>query len=202
MNLYLTQQELAKKWGFTDGNYIYMLESGKKPFPKKIERKLLELENEVRKSLPSPILGAISDGNIRGIADPRVVRQVPVVSWAKAGAASNYDDLCGQIDQQVETDCKDPNSFGLIIEGDSMSPRFEAGDIVVFAPNSEPRNGDFVVARLKETGGVMFKRFRRVGREGTTIRLESLNPDYNSQEFPMAAFRFIYPAVGMTANFR
>ena len=68
---------------------------------------------------------------------------VPVVSWASAGKAADYPDLCNQIEELVETDCKDPNSFALILEGDSMEPTFLAGDIVIFAPNSEARNGDF-----------------------------------------------------------
>ncbi len=66
---------------------------------------------------------------------------------------------------------------------------------MVFAPNSEPRNGNFVVARLRETFGVLFKVFRRKGPEGQIIRLESLNPEYKPKEYPTDAFRFIYPAV-------
>ncbi len=90
----------------------------------------------------------------------------------------------------IEVETKGPNAFALIVEGDSMEPRFHAGGRVVFAPNSEPRNGNFVVACLREVFGVLFKVFRRKGREGQIIRLESLNPEY-----PPDAFRFIYTAV-------
>jgi SOS-response transcriptional repressor LexA len=129
-------------------------------------------------------------------------KQVPVVSWARAGEAHDYGDLGNQINDQVETDCKDPNSFALIIEGDSMEPEFEAGDIVVFAPNSEPRNGDIVVCRLKETHGVLFKKYRRSGPEGTTIRLESANPNYQPVEFHASEVEFVYPAVQMKRKIR
>lgn len=125
------------------------------------------------------------------------LRRVPVVSWAQAGAAHDYGDLCNQLEEWVGCKCRDMNSFALIIEGDSMEPRFMAGDRVIFAPNSEPRNGNFVVARLKEGHGVLFKRFRRCGSEGGVIRLESLNPDYGPLEYPVSAFAFIYPAVEM-----
>ncbi len=135
------------------------------------------------------------------VASP-AARRVPVVSWARAGEAHDYGDLCNQIDDQVETDCKDPNSFGLIIEGDSMEPEYTAGDIVVFAPNSEPRNGDVVVCRLKETHGVLFKKFRRSGPEGKTIRLESVNPNYQAVEFHASEVEFVYPAVQMRRNIR
>lgn len=129
-------------------------------------------------------------------------RLVPVVSWAAAGRAGDYGDLATQIEEMVETDCRDPNSFALIIEGDSMEPEFHAGDIVVFAPNSEPRNGDVVVARHKVTGTVYFKRFRRTGKEGERARLESFNPDYSTMDFPLCDFRFIYPAVDMKRKLR
>ena len=134
---------------------------------------------------------------------PRIVwRQVPIVAWARAGAAHDYADLANQIEETVETDNRDPNAFALIIEGESMEPDFRAGDLVIVSPNSEPRNGDFVVARQKEGHGVSFKRFRRTGREGQNITLESLNPIYKTIEYPAAAFRFIYPAVDLKRKLR
>jgi repressor LexA len=34
-------------------------------------------------------------------------------------------------------DVTDPNAFALIVEGDSMSPRINSGDIVIISPNSD-----------------------------------------------------------------
>lgn len=133
---------------------------------------------------------------------PRVGRRIPVVSWANAGKGNNYSDLAEFIQEHVDTDCKDEHALAVIIEGDSMEPRFEAGDIVVLAPSSEPRTGDFVVARLCETGQVFFKKFFRTGPEGQTIRLLSLNPQYAPIEHPVSAFRFIYPVVELHAKLR
>ncbi|ODU24015.1 MAG: hypothetical protein ABS95_02485 [Verrucomicrobia bacterium SCN 57-15] len=133
-------------------------------------------------------------------------RRVPVVSWARAGAITdrglNYGDLANFIDETVETDSRDPNAFGLIIEGDSMSPEYLPGDRVVFAPNELPRNGDIVVARLAEDGETYFKVFRRSGEEGQIVKLESLNPDYKTLTFRYDQFRFIYPAVDMIRRIR
>ncbi len=120
-------------------------------------------------------------------------RNVPVVSWAAAGAARDYEDIPEQIDQTVASESRDRDAFAIIAEGDSMEPRIEAGDLVVLEPHSVPRNGDVVVARLNE-GGVLLKRFRRTGREGKTILLESINPRYESKEYPESDFLFIYPA--------
>ena len=116
-----------------------------------------------------------------------------MVSWAAAGAARAYEDLANQIEETVETDCKDPNTFAIIIEGDSMENKFYAGDRVVFAPNSEPRNGDAVVAKLND-GRVFFKYFYRTGTEGSKVKLVSENQLYGPMEFDRGEFTFIYPA--------
>jgi phage repressor protein C with HTH and peptisase S24 domain len=107
----------------------------------------------------------------------------------------SYGDLDGQINETIPGATKDPNSFALILEGDSMEPRFPAGCRIIAEPNSEARNGNLVVARLAATGGVIFKKFRRTGKDGCVIRLESINPDYSPLEYPVQAFRWIYPVV-------
>lgn len=134
------------------------------------------------------------------------LRRIPVISWARAGAwldagaSSNYGDLENQIDEHVQAETKDPNAYALIIEGDSMAPRFLAGDIIVAAPNYEPRSGGYVVARLIDDGRVLFKKFRRKGPDGNIIELTSLNPEYQPMEFPATAFRIIHPVVDVKLN--
>lgn len=132
-------------------------------------------------------------------------RSVPVVSWAGCAAIGDrgldFTDSATQIAEHVETETWDPNAFGLIAEGDSMTPEIMPGDRLVFAPNEEPRNGDVVVARLK-TGAVLVKRFRRVGPEGKKVRLESTHPEYPAKEYGMDEFRFIYPAVDLKRKMR
>lgn len=136
-------------------------------------------------------------------ASSRRLCRVPVVSWARAGESDfNYDDLAAFLDETVESECLDENAFALIVEGDSMEPLLLAGDRVVFSPNTEPRNGDVVVARLRESGGVMVKRFHRTGPEGATARLSSANPNYAPRDIPLKDFRFIYPAVDMKRSLR
>ena len=124
---------------------------------------------------------------------PTSARRVPIVSWAAAGSAKDYQDLANQIDELVETNSRDPNAFSVIIEGDSMEHRFYAGDRVIFAPNLEPRKGDAVLAKLTD-GRVLFKWFHRTGAEGQKIRLSSENPNYAPMELSKEDFQFIYPA--------
>lgn len=129
-------------------------------------------------------------------------RKVPVVSWAKAGLGLDYQDLCRQMEEEIATESRDPNAFAIIIEGDSMEPEYKAGDRVVFAPNEEPRNGDVVVAKFRDTEEVVFKRYRRKGPEGKIIALESTNPDYPPIEKPKHELLFVYPAIDMVRKIR
>ena len=149
-----------------------------------------------------PALAPLPKNVVEYLPQTIPIRLVPVVSWGAAGTAHDYADLANQLDQSVESTCRDANAFALIVEGDSMEKEIFAGDIVIFSPNNEPRNGDIVVARLADDHGVLLKRFRRIGPEGKIIRLESTNPEYEPREFPAGAFRFIYPAVELKRQLR
>jgi SOS-response transcriptional repressor LexA len=121
-------------------------------------------------------------------------RMVPLVSFAAAGAARDYQDLATQIDELVETTSKDPGAFGLIIEGDSMENEFYPGDKVVFEPNRRAISGDSVVAKTRTGEGVLFKWLKREGQEGKQIVLKSENSNYSDISGKEEDFLFIYPS--------
>jgi SOS-response transcriptional repressor LexA len=192
--LRLTQLELANLLGI-HRTYLVLIEKGKKiPSPRLqrfIDEFIYKAEKEAENRNPLSI-----SRTFPGLAmqpPPMTARRVPVVSWAAAGEAKDYQDLANQIDEYVETNSKDPNAFSVIVEGDSMETKFYAGDRVVFAPNLEPRNGDAVLAKLTD-GRVFFKWFHRTGPEGTRIKLSSENQNYGPMEFSREEMQFIYPA--------
>ena len=47
-------------------------------------------------------------------------------------------------------DITDPNSFALIVEGDSMSPRINSGDIVIISPNTQVTNRSVAAIALND----------------------------------------------------
>jgi SOS-response transcriptional repressor LexA len=193
-SLRLTQAELAALLGI-HRTYLVLIEKGKKIPSPRLERLILDFIDKAERQAISPAAlwqQAVQPRNRPFVAEPPA-RRAPVVSWAAAGQARAYEDLANQMEEYVETDCKDPNTFAIILEGDSMETKFLAGDRVVFAPNMEPRNGDAVVAKLTD-GRVLFKYFSRTGPEGRRIRLSSENPNYGPQEFETSDFTFIYPA--------
>lgn len=192
-NLRLTQQEVANMLGI-HRTYLVLIEKGKKIPSLRLERAILEFIEKAERQEVNPRTW-VNPGQRPNVyaASGSQGRRVPVVSWAAAGQAKAYEDLSNQIDELVETDCRDQNCFAIIIEGDSMEDRFFAGDRVVFAPNLEPRNGDAVVAKLKD-GRVYFKWFARTGPEGSKVRLTSQNPNYSPMEFDHGDLEFVYPA--------
>lgn len=119
------------------------------------------------------------------------LRWVPVISWAHAGAATDYEELPQHWqDEHVATLCTDKDAFALVIDGDSMEPRCVAGDRVVLMPNTEPRDGCLVVAKLKRDG-VVLRRFTRL--TAGKIRLIPYNTSYPSVDYTTSEFHWIYP---------
>jgi SOS-response transcriptional repressor LexA len=191
--LRLTQAELASILGI-HRTYLVLIEKGKKIPSPRLERSILDFMQKAEgQTISAPALwDQARRANASTIISEAPSRRAPVVSWAAAGEARAYEDLANQIEERVETDCKDPNAFAIIIEGDSMETKFYAGDRVVFAPNSIPRNGDPVVAKLTD-GRVFFKYFYTTGPEGARVKLVSENQNYAPMEFDRSEFAFIYP---------
>ena len=192
--LRLTQMELSNLLGI-HRTYLVLIEKGKKiPSPRLqrfIDEFIYKAEKEAENRTPLSLTKTFP--GLSNTPPPMSARRVPIVSWAAAGTAKDYQDLANQIDEMVETNSRDMNAFAVIIEGDSMENKFYAGDRVVFAPNLEPRNGDAVLAKLTD-GRVFFKWYHRTGPEGIRIKLSSENQNYAPMEFAKEELQFIYPA--------
>ena len=119
-------------------------------------------------------------------------KEAPIISWASAGTSNSFEDQGLAVDH-VPTSCKDPNCYALTIEGDSMLPRFEPGDVVVAMPNVEARNGDLVIAKVQD-GSAYFKIYHRKGANGDMVQLTSYNDQrYPPMEFHRSELLFLHP---------
>lgn len=88
----------------------------------------------------------------------RTGRAVPLISWVQAGHWHEPEDHFrpGEGEgEPVPSSTKDENAFALRVIGASMEPEFREGDIIIVSPNTEPVNGDFVIAKVG--GEVTFK---------------------------------------------
>lgn len=111
--------------------------------------------------------------------EPGAIRRVPVLGMAQAAgfepALEAWDDyVAGFGDRDYGfVDAKD-GWFALEVEGDSMSPAFPPGTLLLVAAGEFPQRGDLVVARLADTGEVVCKRY---SRSNNTVTLAAINPE-------------------------
>lgn len=105
-------------------------------------------------------------------------RAIPIVSMARADAGGSFDangfpmgnDETVRFPGNVES-----GAYALEIAGDSMTPVFRAGDVVIVQPGADVRRGDRVVVRTR-AGEVMAKLLGR--RNDQSVELISFNPDH------------------------
>jgi SOS-response transcriptional repressor LexA len=108
-------------------------------------------------------------------------RLVPIINRVAAGYPTDFNDLdypVGIADDYVRCpDVHDLNAFAVRVVGDSMEPRFHEGDIVVFSPAVEVRNGDDCFVRFTQPHETTFKRvfFESEKR----VRLQPRNDQYS-----------------------
>lgn len=119
--------------------------------------------------------------------EPAVIPQggrVPILSYVQAG---NWREMCEQatgFDGNVEyvTASVDigPRGFGLWLRGNSMTPFFNEGDLIIVDPDESPRPGDYVVAK-NGSEEATFKKYRPRGIDESgqeVFELVPLNDDY------------------------
>lgn len=182
-------------------------EQGRKPSPA-LTMKLREIEHESSRVAETHLADKYErireqerDGNgisTRPAGEGRamMMRVVPVLGWAKAGEAVEFEDVVDW-DERVSLPVNDAKAFGIRVRGDSMSPRICEGDIVVVSPSEPPRNEKPVVVRLRDQG-ILLKQFHRL--TAVTFELRSLNPFYLPVAAAMTDVVWIYPVIA-TINY-
>lgn len=120
-----------------------------------------------------------------GTAEPEQRRRVPVIGYAMAGKDGYFDDAGYPAgsgwDEVAFPDLEDPHCYALEVTGDSMTPVYRDGDIIIVSPHGQLRRGDRVVAKTK-SGEVLAKELvRQTPRQ---LELISLNPAHGERIIP------------------
>ena len=195
---HLSQPAFADLMGFSR-NVISAVENGgraSKRFVGQLEalERKLEVAGYAEPSAPGARDRAtrrVKEGSARRAsagAEIIPLRRVPLVSWAHAGEAVDYDELPASWQKAVPTDIDDPKAFAVMIAGDSMEPRYQEGDMAILNPSRPLRQNDAVIARLEDEGVV----FKLCSRVGDTFRFSSYNPAYAPFEVPANRVMWIY----------
>ena len=137
-----------------------------------------------------------SSGNVETVA----TNAVPVINRVSAGYPKDFTDLSypkGVADEYVGCpDVADADAFAARVAGDSMTPKYAEGDIVIFSPASGVRNGDDCFVRFAD-GHTTFKRvfFESDDRGGSVLRLQPRNERYRPQTVASDQVSGLYKAV-------
>lgn len=134
--------------------------------------------------------------------------EVPLINSVAAGYPREFTDLgfpARAAEEYVRVpDLDDPDAFAARVVGDSMSPEYLEGDVVVFSPVREIRDGDDCFARLEPDHETTFKRvyFEEDADGSQLIRLQPINSAYPPRTFERERVAGLYAAVSVTRSVR
>ncbi len=114
-------------------------------------------------------------GNVS--AGPDIKGRVPLISWVQAGAAVEVVDIFnpGVADDWIDTTVQiKEHTYALRVEGDSMTPNFPPGTILIVEPDMDAEIGDFVIAKNGDEEAT----FKKLVKDAGTLFLKPLNPQY------------------------
>ena len=137
-----------------------------------------------------------SAGNVERVT----TNTVPVINRVSAGYPKDFTDLSYPprvADDYIGCpDVHDADAFAARVHGDSMTPKYGAGDIVVFSPAAAPKNGDDCFVRFVD-GQTTFKRvfFENDEAGEAVIRLQPRNEKYRPKTVRSEEVAGLYKAV-------
>lgn len=126
----------------------------------------------------------MDEGELWGVASATSAaspgRTVPVYGAAQAGLGEDISDVSSPLEYQPAPPPVRGAGYGVIVAGDSMSPRLTTADVVFASPGNPLRPGDLVVVQYKTKRGetlAIVKQFRAYTAD--KLSLEQLNPPKN-----------------------
>ena len=121
------------------------------------------------------------------------LNSVPLLGLAEAGGGGFFDDSGFPVGQGWDEIVLpqaggDEPVYALEVAGQSMTPLYRDGDIVIVSPGTSVRRDDRVVVRTK-SGEVMAKILKR--QTAKTLELSSINPDFPDLHFAMDEIEWV-----------
>ncbi|MEC9482550.1 MAG: S24 family peptidase [Halomonas sp.] len=108
---------------------------------------------------------------------PQIKGKVPLISWVQAGSAAEVVDIFnpGVADDWIDTTVQiKEHTYALRVEGDSMTPNFPPGTILIVEPDMPAEIGDYVVAKNGDEEAT----FKQLAKDAGRWLLKPLNRQY------------------------
>lgn len=159
-NAGLTQQQLSEELGLAKST-ISMYETGKR-------RPDFELEELIADYFNVDINRLRGRKTVKGL-------KVPVLGYVKAGIPIeaveeilDYEEISAEMSRQGE-------HFALKIKGDSMTPKFSEGDVVIVRKQNQVENGQIAVVLVNGNDATVKKFYKT----DNGVKLISTNPNFD-----------------------
>lgn len=200
--LNMSQDELAEKLGYKDKSAICRIETGKnrvkidkiKDYAKALKtspaylmgwvddpelthEETLQLERDNNSN--SSCLSAEFSSELSSVSE-KYTTTLPILGSVAAGAGTYTDnDIIGY--EEIPSSWVNPNEqyVILIVEGDSMYPKFEDGDHVLVRVQSSVDSGDYGIVLIDGDSAVI----KKITYGDNWIELVSVNPMYPPRRF-------------------
>jgi len=85
-----------------------------------------------------------------------------------------------------------PSAFAMRVDGESMTPRFRHGDVVIAIAGLPVRDGEAALVKIRGRVGVTLKLVRR---EETTVHLIPINEKYDTERLPETEIEWLAPVL-------
>lgn len=163
----MTQEELGKKIG-VQKSAIRKYEKGEVV---NIKRATIETLSKIFNVSPSYLM-CIDDNNNRNILK---TNRIPVLGKIPAGIPIELiEDVIDYEDISEEMLKGDREYFGLKVSGDSMTPKYLDGDVLIVQKADDCESGQDCIVMVNGDDGT----FKRVIKNKDGIILQPLNPNY------------------------
>lgn len=185
-----TQQQLGDAVGRTKANVGHWEKGLHAPSFDMIQK----ISAETGFAMPGEI--ALTPSNVEEAPNLGRLKLVPVVGSVKAGDDGFLEELqypVGYGEGVVEYWVADGAAYALRVKGDSMHPRYRAGEFVVITPSIEAQPGRDVVVVLNN-GKKLLKQLNWV--RGGEIQLLSINNGYTPMTIDLVDVEKIHRVAG------
>ncbi len=166
--LKMSQEELAKKTGYSDRSSIAKIERGDVDLP----QSKISLFASALGVTPRELMGDT------GVSNRASVR-IPVLGQVAAGIPINMVEEIIDYEEIPEDMASRGEYFGLVIHGDSMEPKISEGDIVIVRCQEDVESGQLAIVTVNGDSATC----KRVMKYANCIALLSTNPKYGPMQY-------------------